>query len=125
MKNTLQSDIGKLILRVFPSMFMLTHGIPKLQKTLNGDFSFGNPLGIGEAPSLFLAIIAEVVCPILIIVGYRTRWASIPVIITMSVAAFIVHQTDGFKRKEMALVYLVCFLAIALIGPGKFSLDRK
>ncbi len=125
MKNSLQSNLGKLLLRLFPSVFLLTHGIPKLQKILAGDFSFGNPIGIGELPSLFLAVIAEVLCPIFIIVGYRTRWASVPVIFLMAVAAFIVHQSDTFKRKELALLYLICFLVIALIGPGKFSLDRK
>ncbi|MGB5355555.1 MAG: DoxX family protein [Eudoraea sp.] len=125
MKNSLQNDLGKMLLRILPSMFLLTHGIPKLQRLLNGDFGFADPIGIGELPSLFLAMIAEVVCPILIIVGYKTRWASIPVVIVMAVAGFIVHHSDPFKGKEMAFLYLVCFLVVALIGPGKFSLDRK
>ena len=43
----------------------------------------------------------------------------------MAVAAFVVHGADPLAKKEMALLYMVAFLAIAFIGPGRFSLDRK
>jgi putative oxidoreductase len=43
----------------------------------------------------------------------------------MLVAAFIVHLDDPFKRKELALLYLVGFLIVLLMGPGKYSLDKK
>jgi putative oxidoreductase len=43
----------------------------------------------------------------------------------MLVAAFIVHLDDPFKRKELALLYLVGFLVVLLMGPGKYSLDKK
>ncbi|MBC6998413.1 DoxX family protein [Cytophaga sp. FL35] len=124
MNNSLLKDIGLAVLRIGASAFMLTHGYGKLQMLINGA-EFGNPLGIGSTPSLFLAMIGEFICPILIIFGFKTRWAAIPVIITMAVAAFIVHGADPFQRKEMALLYLVAFVAIALAGPGKFSVDRR
>jgi putative oxidoreductase len=104
---------------------MLFHGLPKFQKLIAGNFEFGNPLGIGAAPSLFLAVIGEFVCPILIIIGFKTRWAAIPAAITMFVAAVIVHGEDPFGTKEKALFYLVAFLTIALLGTGKFSIDKK
>jgi putative oxidoreductase len=43
----------------------------------------------------------------------------------MLVAAFIVHLDDPFKRKELALLYLVGFLIVLLMGAGKYSLDKK
>ena len=43
----------------------------------------------------------------------------------MFVAAFIVHFDDPFKNKELAILYLVGFLIIFLMGPGKYSIDRK
>jgi putative oxidoreductase len=43
----------------------------------------------------------------------------------MIVAAFIVHFDDPFKNKELALLYLAGFLIIFIIGPGKYSLDKK
>ena len=125
MTKKLKSDIGLAVLRILPSAFLLSHGIPKLQKLLNGDFEFADPIGIGATPSLFLAVIGEVICPILVIIGYKTRWATLPILILMAVAAFIVHGSDPFGRKELALLYLVCFAVIMLLGPGRYSIDKK
>lgn len=125
MVTSAYTNIGLLLLRLGFGGMMLTHGIPKLLKLLSGDFSFGNPIGIGAAPTLVLAVIGEVVFPILVIVGFKTRLSAIPIIITMAVAAFIVHATDPIGTKEMALLYMFAFIAIALLGPGKFAIDRK
>jgi putative oxidoreductase len=43
----------------------------------------------------------------------------------MAVASFIAHGADDFGTKEKALLYLVSFVTIILVGPGKFSVDRK
>ena len=126
MKNSsLLKNIGLALLRVIPSLMMLSHGIPKFQKLIAGNFEFGDPIGIGAAPSLFLAVIGEVICPILLIIGFKTKWVAIPAAITMAVAAFIVHGADPFGKQEKALLYLVIFVVIALVGPGKFSIDKK
>lgn len=125
MTKKLKSDIGLAVLRVLSSAFLLSHGIPKLQKLLNGDFEFADPIGIGSTPSLFLTVIGEVICSILVIIGYKTRWATFPIVIIMAVAAFIVHGSDPFGRKELALLYLVCFVVIMLLGPGRYSIDKK
>ncbi|MFS4455597.1 DoxX family protein [Maribacter sp. 2304DJ31-5] len=125
MKNPLLKDIGLAFFRIGFSAMMLTHGFPKFQNLISGNFEFGNPLGIGEAPSLFLAVIGEFVCPILIILGYKTRWAAIPTAVTMLVAVLMVHAQDPFGTKEKAFMYLVAFTTIALLGPGKFSIDRR
>ena len=125
MKNSLIKDIGLAFFRISVSVMMITHGLPKFQKLISGNFEFGNPIGIGATPSLFLAVLGEFICPLLIILGYKTRLFSIPTAITMAVAAFIVHAPDPFGTKEHALLYLVAFITIALVGPGKFSLDKK
>ncbi|MCH2488650.1 MAG: DoxX family protein [Flavobacteriales bacterium] len=116
---------GLLILRVGVSILMLFHGIPKLLEVIQGNFEFGDPIGLGPVISKIGAVIGEAICPILIIIGVRTRLATIPTIITMAVAAFIVHGSDPIQRKELALLYLVAFVAIALTGAGKYSIDRK
>ena len=59
MKNNLQTNIGLALLRIAPSIMLLTHGIPKFQKLISGNFEFGDPIGIGTTPSLFLAVIGE------------------------------------------------------------------
>jgi len=123
--SSIYNNIGLAIFRIIPSVMMLTHGIPKLQKLIHGDIKFTDPIGIGEIPSLFLTVISEFICPLLIIIGYKTRLAAIPAVITMFVAAVIVHGTDAFDVKEKALLYLTFFIAIILLGPGKYSIDRK
>ena len=104
---------------------MLTHGIPKFMNLIQGNMEFGDPIGIGSSLSLILTVLGEAICPLLIIIGYKTRLATIPTIITMAVAAFIVHGEDPFGTKEKALLYLCAFIVIALIGAGKYSVDRK
>lgn len=125
MKSSLKNDIGLALLRILPSAIMLTHGVPKLQKLLNGNFEFADPIGIGATPSLFLTVIGEVICPVLLIVGFKTRIAAIPAAITMLVAAFVYHAPDKFSVKEHAILYLIFFVVIFLLGPGKYSIDRK
>ncbi|TFG76860.1 MAG: DoxX family protein [Flavobacteriales bacterium] len=126
MANDLTKNLGLAILRIAPAAMMLTHGIPKFQKLIGGlPIQFGDPLGIGPAPSLFLATIAELVCPIFVIIGYRTRWFAVPTALTMLVAGFIVHANDPFAGKEKAFLFLAFFVAIIFLGPGKYSIDRK
>ncbi|SHG27666.1 DoxX family protein [Flagellimonas flava] len=125
MKNNLLIHLGLALLRIVPAAFMLSHGYPKLQKLISGNMEFANPLGIGQGPSLFLTVIGEFICPLLIIIGFKTRWAAIPTAIVMLVAAFVVHGSDPFGTKELALVYALVFIVIFLLGPGKYSVDRK
>ncbi len=122
----MKKDFGLAILRVGAAGLMLTHGVPKFLKLIGeGEIEFGNPIGIGPVATLVLAVISEFFCQILIIIGFKTRWATILPIFTMLVAAFIVHAEDPFGRKEKALLFLVMFLAILIAGPGKFSIDNR
>ncbi len=118
-------DLWLLISRVALAAFMLTHGYPKFLRLLEGGpYSFSDPFGIGAAASLVLAVLAEFIAPLFILFGLFSRLASVPVIFTMFTAAFIFHAADPFARRELALLYLVGFLAILILGPGKYSVDR-
>lgn len=113
-----------LATRLFVGFAMLTHGLPKLQKLLSGEeIQFFTFMGLSATASLALTVFAEVVCSIFLILGLFTRWASLPLIITMVVAAFIVHATDPFAKKELAIAYLTLYSIILAVGPGKISLD--
>mgnify|MGYP000524493393 CR=1 FL=1 len=117
--------IGLLLLRLGFSGLMLTHGIPKIERLFNSPVEFPDPLGIGALWSLLLTLLGEVVAPILIIIGLKSRYASIVALITMLVAAFVVHADDPFGQKEKALLYALGFLVVFLAGPGKFSIDKN
>lgn len=117
-------DLGLLAIRIGAGAMMLTHGIPKIGRFFaEGPIKFADPFGLGPEISLGLAIFAEVACAILVLVGFKTRLATIPVIFTMLVAAFYAHADDPFGKKEPALLFLTLFLSVLLMGPGKYALD--
>tara|TARA_R110001583_G_scaffold25760_6_gene93085 strand:+ start:317 stop:736 length:420 start_codon:yes stop_codon:yes gene_type:complete len=117
-------DILILALRVTIAAFMLTHGFGKLNLLFSGnEIQFPDPMGVGATSSLGLAVFAEVICSILIGLGLVTRLASIPLIVTMLVAIFMIHGADPFAKKEFALLYLIVYLAVFVVGGRKYSLD--
>lgn len=123
--QTTYNDLGLLVLRLFLGLAMLfAHGIGKWGRLFGEeDIKFADPFGIGAIPSLALAVLAEVICSILLVVGLLTRWALVPLVITMLVAAFVVHGSDGFGGMEKALLFGVGYVTLLLTGPGKFSMD--
>lgn len=117
-------DVAILFLRIGTASLMLTHGIPKLLRILDGDFSFGDPIGIGSTASLILVAFAEAICAALVLIGLMTRLSVIPLIIAMMVAVFVAHAGDPFGDKELGLFFLISFIVLFLTGPGKYSLDQ-
>ena len=121
----LTRDLGLLLLRLSFGGLMLTHGIPKLLGFAEKADGFPDPIGLGSAVALSLAVFAEVVCAAMVVLGAFTRLAVVPLIVTMAVAAFIIHADDPLGRKELALLYLGAYLAIGLLGAGRFSVDAR
>lgn len=122
--QTLTSSIGLLILRVSFGGLMLVHGIPKLTGFAEKADKFPDPLGMGSQLSLISAIGAEVGCAALLIVGLATRLAALPLAFTMLVAVSMVHGSDPWAKKELAVVYLCAYLCLFFTGAGRFSLDQ-
>lgn len=120
-----QVDVVLLILRIAVATLMLTHGIPKLQMLFGGsEIQFPGVLGLSPAVSLALAVLAEVVGSVLIFIGLGTRLATIPLIITMLVAVFMIHANDPFANQELGLLYLLMYIPLLILGSGKFSIDK-
>lgn len=117
-------NLALLILRVGAGILMLTHGFPKLMMILDGNFAFGDPIGLGPELSLILVTFAEFLCAILVIAGLWSRLAVVPLIFAMAVAAFIAHAGDPFAEKELSLFFLITFTSLLFSGPGKYSLDH-
>lgn len=117
-------DLGLLILRLGLGLFMFYgHGLGKVIRLFGDDpIQFADPFGLGPTASFALAAFAESLCAILVALGLMTRWALIPLIITMTVA-YTRHMGDDFGQMEKALFYLVGFVALFLTGPGRYSLD--
>lgn len=141
-KNDTAQSLGLLLLRLGFGGFLMTHGWGKVQMLMAGEFSaFGDPIGIGPVASLVLTAFAEFVCALMVIVGFGTRWFSIPIVIAMAVAAFVAHESDpwtmaeganlffsgaskSWASKQPALMFLIPFLVLIITGGGRYSLDQ-
>ncbi|MFC5626427.1 DoxX family protein [Algoriphagus winogradskyi] len=124
MKKTVLEDIGLLALRLGAGGMIITHGYPKLLRLFGDDpIKFMDFLGLGPVVSLSLAVFAELLCGILVIIGFKIRLATIPLMITMLIAVFVAHASDPFGRKELPLLYFIVFFCILIFGAGKFSID--
>lgn len=122
--NPLILDIVLVVVRLFIGFAMISHGFPKLQTLIDGgDIKFYDFLGLGLKISLGLTVFAEFVCSIFIILGLFTRIAAGFLIFTMAVAAFAVHGSDPFDKREMSLLYLSIYAIIITLGAGRFSVD--
>lgn len=124
MNNYNCTDVAILILRVGLAFMMLTHGIGKAGLLFSGDeIKFIDPIGLGATVSLILAVFAEVICSFLILIGLKLRFSVTPLIVTMLIAIFMVHLSDPWSSKELAVMYLLGYVVLFLSGAGKFSLD--
>ena len=141
-------DAGLLVLRLSGLGLALAHGWAKVvslsagggeARFVGGVEALGFPL-----PYLFAwaAALAEFAGGILIALGLFTRIAAASAAISMFVASFMRHRfaqqllvwagvldvpeetVAAWGNPELAAVYLAIFLALFLMGGGKFSLER-
>ena len=116
-------NTAMLVLRLGMGILMMMHGYDKLVHFGDLQNKFMNFLGLGSMISLALVVFAEFFCSLFIILGLFTRPATIPLIITMLVVIFKVNDGAVFIKAENAPLYLVGFLVLLLLGPGKISVD--
>lgn len=110
---------------------MLFHGYSKIVNGIEGIISLFN--GIGIPGFLGYAVyIGEVLAPIFLLVGFRSRLGALGIVITMLVALFTAHMDDLLKigahgewALEVLFLYLLGGLSILLLGGGKFSLSTS
>lgn len=126
--STRYSDNGisfsLLLLRIALGGLMIAHGFGKLTQFVTVAKTFPDPLHLGTTISLSLVIFAEFFCAVLLVLGLMTRLVTIPLIITMAVAVFMIHKSDFFGEAEQATLYLAGYVALLFSGPGKVSMDR-
>lgn len=122
--STGKLSVISLILRFMVGGAMLSHGIPKLMAFATLKETFPDPIGVGSMFSLMLSIGAEVGCSLLLILGLFTRLAVLPLAFTMLMAFFVIHASDPFAVKELAMMYFMIYVAIFSLGGGNYSVDR-
>lgn len=125
------TSAGLLVLRLFLGLSLVAHGLQKfLEFGMTGFAGFLEKLG-APAPyaSAWLSASTELVGGALIAVGLCTRLAAIPLAINMAVAAFLAHSgyfiTNTPPGREYALNLAAAFVALALTGAGRYSIDNR
>lgn len=117
-------NFATLVLRLGFGILMAHHGYGKLTNFAEYQPEFLDFIGLGTGTSLVLAIFAEFICSILLILGLFTRLVTIPLIILSFVIIFVAHGGDFFGEAEAGAHYLAAYVTIFLLGPGDYSLDR-
>jgi putative oxidoreductase len=115
-------NTAMLLLRLVAGVLMLQHGYGKLTNFDATAHDMINFLGIGQNASTVLVIFSEFFCSALLIIGLFTRFACIPLIITMVVAMWKVHHND-YLHEDAVSLYIAAYVTLLLVGAGKISVD--
>ncbi|WP_146898435.1 DoxX family protein [Adhaeribacter aerolatus] len=129
--NTQGNDTGRLILRLAVGGLLLLHGISKL---ING---IGWLVGMLDGKGLpgvlaYGVYVGEVIAPILLLIGFRTRIAAIIIVINMLVAIFTAHAAEittmgqsGGWAIELPMMFLLGALALFFLGGGRYAASTR
>ena len=125
------ADVGYLILRVALGILMLLHGMAKLE---NGLGSIENTLANAGIPAAFswLVYLGEIVAPLMLIFGFRTRKAGLLLAATMLVVMLVAFPHRWAQRTpvgawalELQALFLFGGIAQFFTGGGRYALSTK
>jgi len=123
--------IALLLLRLVLGATLIAHGIQKFTvTTIAGVEEMFVGLGIPAAAIAAPAVASiEVVAGALLVVGLATRIAAVAGAAVALGALFTVHGSSGFFAGdggyEFVLLLAVVGVALALTGPGAYSVDAR
>lgn len=131
MNNRKNINTGLLLLRLTLGVLLFLHGFSKLMHGIDG--IVGRVADIGIPGFLGYAVyLGEVVAPLLIIVGFRTRLAALIFAINMLVAALLSHSDSIFALSrsggwavELIGLYFFGALTLFFTGAGKYAVSTK
>jgi putative oxidoreductase len=131
MNTNTQNDLGRLILRVALGALILLHGIAKLRGGMGGI------VGMVEAHGLpgvlgYGVLAGEVLGPLMLIAGFYARIGALLVAVNMMFAIALVHMGEltklgesGGWALELQGMFLFTAIALALLGPGRYSVNGR
>lgn len=111
-----------LLLRLFFGVLFFMHGLDKMMNFSVLSETYPSVLGLGSYMTLMLAIFSEFCCSMFLMAGLLFRIMTLPMIASMAVAFFDVHDAM-MPEGELSLIYLVVFVFLYIVGPGKYSMD--
>ena len=130
MTSATKEDIGKLVLRVTSAGLLFLHGSHSAIHGIDHVKKMVAAAGIPESGA-YLNLVGEVVAPLMIMIGYKTRLAALVMAFNMLASIVIAHRDIAFARNdfggwmiELNVFFLFTAVAIFFLGAGRFSLSR-
>lgn len=124
-------EIGIIIQRITIGFLILFHGIANMNSNYSFIKSLLNGIGFPEFIS-YAVFIGEIVAPILIIIGFRARLASLILAFNMLIAILMAHSSDIFSINqyggwaiELQALYLFGAISIIFLGAGKYAISTN
>jgi putative oxidoreductase len=121
-------DLALLVLRLWIGLSMLAlHGWAKFVGFAEQSTGFMDPFGLGPKATFALAVLAEAVGSVLIVLGLFTRVSALMGGAAMAVAFFIAHngKLSGAGNGELAFIYLAAYVTLFLAGGGRYAVDMR
>ena len=124
-------DLGKLILRLTVAILLLLHGVAKVLGGVGG--ISGMLQGIGLPGEFAYGVyVGEILAPLIVIIGFYSRIGALVIAVNMAFAIGLAHMKDVFALNqgggwaiELQAFFLFSALAVALIGPGRYAVNRR
>ncbi len=115
---------GVAALRIITALLFIEHGTAKL-------LAFPEVANMSNPPAWSLFWAAgwfELVGGLLVLLGGWTRWIAVLLAGEMAIAYFYIHAPQSpfplVNGGEAAILYCFIFLMLAVVGPGKWSIDE-
>jgi len=122
-------SIGKLIIRVAVGGLLLFHGVDKLAHGIGYIEGMMTVQGLPKYVA-FGVYVGEVLAPLLLLLGWRSRWWAGVIAFNMAVAVYLVHSKSLFTlgahgswSLEAPMFFLLGALAIVFLGSGKYAVS--
>lgn len=127
------TNLARLFMRLFVGVMLLQFGIRHLVNYEAMCAGFPTVFDMSSETSLVLMIIIELVCSLLIMVGFLTRLSCIPPIVAMCAAEYYilhdmvpnlpVYGLDSTDPGYLPIMFIGIYIYMLIAGPGKISLD--
>lgn len=123
-------SVGKLILRLMVGGLLFFHGIDKIT---HGIGFIEGILKVRELPAYIAngVYIGEILAPVLLLLGWRSRWWAGVIALNMIIAIYLVHTkvvftlgAHGSWALETPMMFLLGALSILFLGSGRYAISK-
>jgi len=125
------TDTGKLILRLALGALILLHGLAKLGSGIEGITRMVTGAGLPDWVA-WGVYVGEILAPLMVLAGWFARIGAAIIAVNIVFAVALAHRAEllalgatGGWALELQGMYLFTAIAVACLGPGRYSLNRQ